>query len=121
VGLATLDYIEQEKIVERAAENGAYLLERLHAELDDHPHVGNVRGKGMMCGVELVEDRDSKSWYPPEWGVGPKMTRALIGLGIFTRMRNEVICIAPPLTTERETLDELVAGVRNAVIEVFGE
>ena len=121
VGLATLDYIEGENLVGPAAEKGPYLLARLHAELDGHPHVGNVRGKGMMFGVELVEDRDSKSWYPPEWGVGPKMTRALIENGVFTRMRNEVVCIAPPLTTDQATLDELISGVRNAVIDVFGE
>jgi len=121
VGLATLDFIERENLVGQAAEKGAYLLEKLHAELDGHPHVGNVRGKGMMCGVELVEDKAAKSWYPPEWGVGPKMTRALIDNGIFTRMRSEVICIAPPLTTDIETLDELVAGTRNAIVSVFGE
>jgi adenosylmethionine-8-amino-7-oxononanoate aminotransferase len=121
VGLATLDFIERENLVGQAAEKGAYLLEKLHAELDGHPHVGNVRGKGMMCGVELVEDKAAKSWYPPEWGVGPKMTKALIDNGIFTRMRNEVVCIAPPLTTDIETLDELVAGTRNAIVSVFGE
>ena len=121
VGLATLDFIESEKLVEQAAEKGAYLLQQLHAELDGHPHVGNVRGKGMMCGVELVEDKASKSWYPPEWGVGAKMTAALIANGIFTRMCSEVVCIAPPLTTDRATLDELVAGVRNAIVNVFGE
>jgi adenosylmethionine-8-amino-7-oxononanoate aminotransferase len=121
VGLATLDFIEREDLVAQAADKGAYLLEQLHAELDAHPHVGNIRGKGMMCGVELVEDRDSKSWYPPEWGVGPKMTRAMMEHGVFTRMRNEVVCIAPPLTTDQATLDELVAGVRAAVVDVFGE
>ena len=121
VGLATLDFIEQNDLAGQAADKGAYLLERLHAELDGHPHVGNVRGKGMMCGVELVEDKATKAWYPPEWGVGAKMTAALIDNHIFTRVRSEVVCIAPPLTTERETLDDLVAGVRNAVVKVFGE
>jgi adenosylmethionine-8-amino-7-oxononanoate aminotransferase len=121
VGLATLDFIERENLVTQAAEKGAYLLEQLHAELDGHPNVGNVRGKGMMCGVELVEDKATKGWYPPEWGVGPKMTNALIANGIFTRMRSEVICLAPPLTTDQATLDELVAGTRNAIVSVFGE
>ena len=108
-------------LVEQAATKGAYLLDKLHAELDGHPHVGNVRGKGMMCGVELVEDKATKAWYPPEWGVGGKMTAALIANKIFTRMRSEVVCIAPPLTTDEATLDELVAGVRNAIVTVFGE
>ena len=121
VGLATLDYIEQNAIVDQAASGGAYLLEQLHAELDGHPHVGNVRGKGMMCGVEMVEDKAARSWYPPEWGVGPKLTKALIDHGVFTRVRSEVICIAPPLTTDRATLDQLVGGVRNAITDVFGE
>ena len=121
VGLATLDFIEKENLVEQAATKGAYLLDRLHAELDGHPHVGNVRGKGMMCGVELVEDKATKAWYPPEWGVGGKMTAALIANKIFTRMRSEVVCIAPALTTDEATIDELVAGVRNAIVTVFGE
>ncbi len=121
VGLATLDYIESENLVEKAAQGGDYLLRKLHSELDAHPHVGIVRGKGMMCAVELVEDKAKKSWYPPEWGVGPKMTKAMMDNGVFTRMRNEVICLAPPLTTDEATLDELAAGLRNAIVAVFGE
>ena len=120
-GIATLDYIEEHGAVEQAASGGAYLLEQLHAELDGHPHVGNVRVKGIMCGVELVEDKEARSWYPPEWGVGAKITKALIDHNVFTRVRSEVICIAPPLTTDQATLDQLVAGVRNAIVDVFGE
>ena len=79
------------------------------------------RAHVSVCGVELVEDKSSKSWYPAEWGVGPKMTKALIDNKIFTRMRNEVICIAPPITTDKATLDEMVIGIRNAVVSVFGD
>jgi adenosylmethionine-8-amino-7-oxononanoate aminotransferase len=49
------------------------------------------------------------------------MTAAMIDNGVFTRMRSEVVCIAPPLTTDEATLDELVAGIRNAIVTVFGE
>jgi adenosylmethionine-8-amino-7-oxononanoate aminotransferase len=45
----------------------------------------------------------------------------MIDNGIFTRMRSEVICIAPPLTTDEAILDELVAGIRNSIVTVFGE
>jgi len=121
VGLATLDIIENEDLPGQAASKGEYLLNKLHSELDGHPHVGNIRGKGMMCGVELVEDKASRAWYPPDWAVGAKMTKALIDHGVFTRMRSEVVCLAPPLITDEATLDELVAGVRNAVVDVFGE
>ncbi|MCH8177888.1 MAG: aspartate aminotransferase family protein [Proteobacteria bacterium] len=121
VGLATLDIIEKEDLPGQAASKGAYLLEKLHTELDGHPHVGEVRGKGMMCGVELVENKSTKELYPAEWGVGSKMTKAMISHGLFTRMRSEVVCIAPPLTTDEATLDELVSAVRDSVVDVFGE
>jgi len=121
VGLATLDIVENEDFPGQAASKGEYLLEKLHAELDGHPHVGEVRGKGMMCGVELVESRESKALYPAEWGVGPKMIKAMTSHGLFTRMRSEVVCIAPPLTTEESTLDDIVSAVRDSVVDVFGE
>lgn len=121
VGLATLDIIENEDFPGQAASKGDYLLEKLHAELDGHPHVGDVRGKGLMCGVELVENKASKELYPAEWGVGAKMTKAMVSHGLFTRMRSEVVCIAPPLTTEQSTLDDIVSAVRDSVADVFGE
>jgi adenosylmethionine-8-amino-7-oxononanoate aminotransferase len=121
VGLATLDIIEKEDIVGQAASKGQYLLDQLHSELDGHPHVGNIRGKGMMCGVELVENQAEKSWYAAEWGVGPKMTNAMISHGLVTRMRNEVICIAPPITSAESTINDLVTAVRKSVVDVFGE
>ncbi len=121
VGLASLDMIEKEDFPGQAASKGEYLLEKLHAELDGHPHVGEVRGKGMMAGIELVENKSTKELYPAEWGVGPKMTNAMISHGLFTRMRGEVVCIAPALTTEQSTLDDVVAAVRDSVVDVFGE
>jgi putrescine aminotransferase len=121
VGLATLDVIEKEDFVGQAATKGDYLLERLQSELAGHPHVGNIRGKGMMLGVELVENKATKELYPADWGVGAKMGKAMQDHGLFTRMRSEVVCIAPPITTSEATLDDLVSAVRNAVVDVFGE
>ena len=121
VGLATLDIIENEDFPGQAATKGDYLLEKLHAELDGHPHVGDVRGKGLMCGIELVENKASKELYPAEWGVGAKMTKAMTSHGLFTRMRSEVVCLAPPIPTEESTLDDIVSAVRDSIVDVFGE
>jgi len=121
VGLAALDMLENEDFPGQAASKGEYLLEKLHAQLDGHPHVGNVRGKGLMCGVELVENKATKELYPAEWGVGAKMGKAMVRHGLFTRMRSEVVCIAPPLTTDESTLDDIVSAVRDSVVDVFGE
>ncbi|MDD9858000.1 MAG: aspartate aminotransferase family protein [Gammaproteobacteria bacterium] len=120
VALATLDIIENEDLPGQAAAKGEVFLQKLHAELDPLPHVGNVRGLGLMAGVEIVADRSTKKWFDADFGLGAKLTKALINRGLYTRVRSEVICLAPPLTTEPSTLDEIVSIVRDAVIEVTG-
>ena len=120
VGLATLDIIEREDLPGQAAEKGAYLLDRLHAALDDHPHVGNVRGLGMMMGVEVVKDKADKSWFEANFNLGGKLTKALLKHKLSTRVRSEVICIAPPLNTHQSTLDDIVEITRDAIVDVLG-
>ena len=70
VGLATLDIIEGEDLPGQAATKGVRMLENLHETLDSHPHVGNVRGLGLMMGVEVVKDKADKSWFEPEFNLG---------------------------------------------------
>ncbi len=120
VALATLDIIENEDLPGQAARKGDYLLGKLHAALDDLPHVGNVRGQGMMAGVEIVADKSTKEWFDADFGLGAKLTKALMKRGLYTRVRSEVICLAPPLTTEESILDDIVGIVRDAVVEVTG-
>lgn len=120
VALATLDIIENEDLPGQAAAKGEVFLQKLHAELHPLPHVGHVRGLGLMAGVEIVADRSTKKWFDADFGLGAKLTKALIERGLYTRVRSEVICLAPPLTTEPSTLDEIVSIVRDAVVEVTG-
>ncbi|MEM7193974.1 MAG: aspartate aminotransferase family protein [Pseudomonadota bacterium] len=120
VALATLDIVQGEDLPGQAASKGEKFLHNLHQALDDITHVGNVRGKGMMCGVEIVKDRADKSWFEPEFGLGGKLTKALIDQGLFTRVRSEVICLAPPLTTDESILDEIVEKTKAAVVSVLG-
>ena len=120
VALATLDIVENEDLVGQAARKGEALLQKLHDELDDLPQVGNVRGKGMMAGVEIVKDKTSKEWFDADFALGAKLTKAMMKRGLYTRVRSEVICLAPPLITEQATLDEIVEIVRDAVVEVTG-
>ena len=121
VALATLDIIEAENLPQQAAEKGAVFLQNLHAALDDLPHVGNVRGKGLMAGVEIVADKATRKWYDADFALGAKLTKALLARGLYTRVRSEVICLAPPLITEQAVLDEIVEIVRDGVIDVTGE
>ncbi|WP_424947840.1 aspartate aminotransferase family protein [Candidatus Spongiihabitans sp.] len=120
VALATLDIIENEDLAGQAAAKGEAMLQKLHDALDDHPHVGNVRGKGMMHGIEIVKDKATKEWFEADFGLGGKLTKALMERGLYTRVRSEVICNAPPLTTDQGTLDEMVAIYKDAITHVLG-
>lgn len=120
VALATLDIIEGEDLPGQAATNGEAMLKKLQAALGDHPHVGNVRGKGMMHGIEIVKDRETKEWFEPAFGLGGKLTKALMERNLYTRVRSEVICNAPPLNTDVATLDQMVDIYKEAIEEVLG-
>ncbi len=120
VALATLDIIEGEDLPGQAASKGEAMLQKLHDALDGHPHVGNIRGKGMMHGIELVKDKSTKEWFEADFGLGGKLTNAMLDRGLYTRVRSEVICNAPPLTTDEATIDEMVGIYKDAIVEVLG-
>ena len=120
VGLRNVEIIESEGLVARAAEMGRRLLVRLE-ELRDLPVVGDVRGLGMMCGVELVTDRDTKT---PVLGIGARVTREALARGLLPRIRTgsldppvgDTICLSPPLMTPTETLDKIPEILRAAIL-----
>ena len=120
VGLATLDIIRDEDSPGQAARKGAAMLENFQQTLGDHPHVGNIRGQGLMIGIEVVRDKATKEWFPADFGLGGKLTKAMMDRGLFTRVRSEVICIAPPLNSDEAVLDAIVESVRQAIVDVLG-
>jgi adenosylmethionine-8-amino-7-oxononanoate aminotransferase len=119
VGLRNVEIIEQEGLVERAGVVGKQFLANLDT-LRDLPVVGDVRGLGMMCGVELVEDRATKK---PALGLGGRVVREAISRGLLPRLRagsadppiGDTICLAPPLMTPEETLNRIVEILRAAI------
>lgn len=120
VALRNLDIIEGENFPQQAADKGARLLNGLKSALADHPHVGEVRGLGLMCAVEFVQDKATKAEFPPEQKIGPRIHAAAQQRGLFSRLRGDVYCLAPPVVTPVETLDRIVEVLREAVGEVLG-
>lgn len=120
VGLRNLDIFEREGLVERAAVLGRRLLDRLQT-LRDLPVVGEVRGLGLMGGVELVEDQRTKA---PALGLGARVLAGARQRGLLTRMRagqrgehpiGDVICLAPPLVISEAQVDQIVEILREAI------
>ena len=119
VGLAVLDVIEREHLVARAAEMGAYLHACLLDLQQRHDVIGDVRGLGLLLGVELVQDRASKT---PAHQLGALTTEKCFekGLSMNIRRRPErgsVWRIAPPLTVSHDEIDRATAILDEALRE----
>ena len=94
-------------------------MDALRANLAEHPHVGEIRGKGLMCAVEFVKDRETRQPFPPEDQVGARIHAEAQAGGLFSRIRGDVFVLAPPLVTPDNLLDrigEILASATNAVL-----
>ena len=115
VALRNLQILEDEEFVAQATAKGQMLLSELRQQLAGHPHVGEVRGLGLMCAVELVADPSTREPFAPEEKVGLRVHQAAQELGMFSRMRGDVFCLAPPIPTSEDLLREICQIVRRAV------
>ncbi|MGD1863452.1 MAG: aminotransferase [Phormidesmis sp.] len=120
VALRNIEIIERENLAERAAEMGEYLMERMQRLLD-HPNVGDVRGKGLLLGVELVKDKASKE--PLEDASVASVAkrcleqRVLIGRNACTIPGfANVLIVCPPLVISYEEADRLVNSLESAIL-----
>ncbi len=120
VALRTLDIIDDERFPEQAATKGGYLLDALRTALGGHPHVGDIRGKGLMCGVEIVEDKAAKQPFPAGAKVGPRVLRTALERGLLSRVKGDSYLLAPPIVITHEQLDRSVAILAEAIEAVLG-
>ncbi len=113
--LANLDIVIGESLAQNAAHQGAHLLERLLALKDRFPCVGDVRGVGLMVGVEFVSDRPSRQPY----AVGAPFLRAFMQqcmrLGLLVRMQANKLYLSPPLVINRSAVDQIANVVEEAI------
>jgi adenosylmethionine-8-amino-7-oxononanoate aminotransferase len=119
VALANLDILEREALLERAAELGTRLLAAL-APLAAHPHVGDVRGLGLMAAVELVADKSTKAPFRPELGAGPRVHAATQARGVFTRLRGDVYNLAPCYVATPAQIDRMASVLAESIDAVLG-
>ena len=123
--LAVLDILEREALVERAAVVGKELLARLAAAFATHPHVVEVRGLGLLIGVELVRDRATREPFPSEAHVTARAVGAGLGHGVFfypggSGAARDVLVLGPPFTIAPEELDLLVDALPRAIDDAVG-
>ena len=120
VALRMLRIVDEENFVDQAAIKGQYLLEALESALADHPHVGDIRGKGLMCAVELVQDKSTKQAYPASEKVGAQVNRQTSERGLFSRVKADTYVLAPPIVITNEQMDQTVEILATSVKAVLG-
>jgi len=120
VGLAVLDTIEREGLLARSRDMGEYLAGALRELMARHAEIGDVRGMGLLRGVELVKDRQSRE---PHHELGALTTARCLELGLSMNIRRRpergsVWRIAPPLTVERAEIDLAMTIFDQALTEM---
>jgi 4-aminobutyrate aminotransferase len=113
--LASIAVLREERLVERSAELGARTMRRLREMTADHPHVGEVRGLGMMIGIELVRDRESRVPAPELAGrvVVETLRRGVLTLG--GGIHGNVLSLSPPFVITDAQVDAALDVLRGAL------
>ncbi len=117
VALENIAIVEREELVPRVSEAGAHLAARL-SELSSLDNVGDVRSRGLMAGVELVEDKATRARFDPSAGRGAAATRRARELGVITRpLPDDILLLAPPFVITNEQIDRMVDVLAAAIDE----
>ncbi len=121
--LAVQKAIESRGLLARVNQLGDGLRARLQGSLGDHPHVGDIRGRGLFQGIELVADRDSKAAFDPALKLHAKLKQAAMAEGLMCYpmggtldgQRGDHILLAPPFILEDHHLDEIAGKLLTAI------
>ncbi|MCL6611873.1 MAG: aminotransferase class III-fold pyridoxal phosphate-dependent enzyme [Peptococcaceae bacterium] len=122
-GLESVRIVEEEDLCRRSAEMGRYLLESLKDQLSGHPMAGDIRGRGLFAGIELVEDKASKA--PVDEKVIGRIIADISAQGVLVGRTNRsipngnnIINLAPAFVVTREQIDRIVVSIRNALEKI---
>ena len=123
VGLANLEIMEEENLVSNAAKVGPYLKQSLIERLGDHPNIGQIRGEGLMIGIEYCSGHNSKEAPEMTPPAHKKIAMAAQERGLLTRALPflPVNSFSPPLTFTKANADETVDIYAESVESVFGK
>ena len=127
-GHAVVSAILDRGLVDRVKVQGDKLMARLQDRFGQHPHIGDLRGRGLFRGIELVEDRGSKAPFDPSRGIAGKIKKAAFEAGLICYpmagtidgQSGDHVLLAPPFIIEDAQLDELVDKLSGAIDAALG-
>ncbi len=127
VANAVLDVIEDESLVEQCEAKGTLLRDLLSESLGDHTHVGDIRGMGLLTGIEFVADRSSKAPFDRSQTTSERVVAAAVAKGLTLYPctsavdggTGDAVLIGPPLSVDTETIERIAKITTQAIREVF--
>lgn len=119
--LKNIEIIEQENMVDNSREMGAYFKEQLEGLAGDHPIIGNVSGLGLLMGIELVADRETRAPLAEDVHIADRLNERFKKYGLILRMSGNIIGIGPPICITQGEVDEIVHALDVSLWEVEGE
>jgi adenosylmethionine-8-amino-7-oxononanoate aminotransferase len=116
-----LTIMTEEQLISRAAEQGKRLKDLLQATFANHPHVAEVRGRGLLLAIEIVQDRESLALYPEDAAISGRIVANALRRGVFfygggTGAVRDIVCMGPAFTIE-DTHMEILAEVLLAAVD----
>jgi adenosylmethionine-8-amino-7-oxononanoate aminotransferase len=118
VGLAAIRQIREENILQRVRDRGAQMTSALRGVQDRYPMIGDVRGEGLLLGVEFVQDQRTRARFPSELNVGLRVRDGARRRGLLLRASPSMVAFAPPLTISPEEVDTIVQIFQESLVEV---
>ncbi len=126
-GVAVLREMDEEGLVEQVKQTGEYLHSTLSLEFGQHPHVGDIRGRGLFMGMEFVADRRTKEPFDPNQNMAGKLKAAAMSEGLvcypmqgtIDGARGDHVLLAPAYIITEAQVDELVEKLARAIERVF--
>ncbi|WP_289042021.1 aspartate aminotransferase family protein [uncultured Aliiroseovarius sp.] len=122
-GVANLKLIDDLNLIENAGAVGSYLQQGLNDALSEHANVGDIRGEGMLCAVEFVQDKDGRTFFDAANKIGPQISAKLLEESkVIARAmpQGDILGFAPPFCLTRDEADTVIAATARAVKTVLG-
>ncbi len=127
-GVAVLQEMDEEGLVDQVKQTGEYLHSALGLEFGQHPYVGDIRGRGLFMGIEFVVDRRTKEPFDPNLNMAGKLKAAAMSEGLICYpmqgtidgSRGDHVLLAPAYIITKAQVDELVEKLARAIERVFG-
>jgi adenosylmethionine-8-amino-7-oxononanoate aminotransferase len=121
--LAVQRVIDEQNLLPKVARQGELLMQALQTRLGQHPHVGDIRGRGLFIGIEFVRDRDAKTPFDPAEKLHMRVKQAAMERGLLLYpmggtldgRHGDHVLLAPPFIMEDGMMEEIAVGTAAAI------